>query len=110
IFQNLLANAAKYGGGGADPIEVTAERIPGAWRFAVRDHGPGIPEVHQDRIFDIFHRVEPEGGQVGSGIGLAVVQRLVNRHGGQVWVESEPGEGACFYFTLPDRTDHGAQT
>jgi PAS domain S-box-containing protein len=103
VFQNLIGNAIKY----RHPerplrVWVSAEREErGMWRFAVRDNGIGIEPRFRDRIFGVFQRLH--GRNVpGTGIGLAICERIVSRHGGRIWVESEPGEGATFYFTLPE--------
>jgi signal transduction histidine kinase len=80
---------------------VSAEEHDDGWTFAVRDHGIGIPPRDAERIFDMFARVEPDGEQAGTGIGLAVCRRIVERHGGTIWVEPTPGGGSTFRFTLP---------
>jgi len=102
LLQNLVSNAIKYRGDQPPEIHVGVEEQPDAWRFAVADNGIGIPEEQQDRIFVIFQRLhgnDEAGG--GTGIGLALCKRIVGRHGGRIWVESTPGEGATFYFTIP---------
>ena len=101
IFQNLLANALKYRNLEASPlIHVSAETSGGDVRFAVRDNGIGIPAEHYRRIFEVFRRLHGEDYE-GLGIGLAICKRLVERYGGRIWLESEPGIGSTFYFTLP---------
>ena len=101
IVQNLLANALKFGG--ATPrVDVTAEpEDDGSWRIVVADIGIGIAPVEQERIFDLFHRLHPRDAYGGTGLGLALTQRLVDRHGGRIGVDSRPGEGSRFWFTLP---------
>ncbi len=100
LLQNLIANAIKYRGESAPNIHVSAERLNDEWRFAVADNGMGIaPEYHQ-KIFGVFKRLHGKSIP-GTGIGLAICQRVVERYGGRIWVESEPGRGATFYFTLP---------
>ena len=100
LLQNLIANALKYRAGIPPRIHVSAIRDSGFWRIAVSDNGIGIdPEYHQ-KIFGVFKRLH--GGAIpGTGIGLAICQRVVERYGGRIWVESRPNEGATFYFTVP---------
>ncbi len=100
VFQNLIANAVKFQDLDASPqVHITAERQGDVWRFAIQDDGIGIPHNQQDRLFQVFQRFNPE--YPGTGIGLALCKRIVERHGGCIWVESQPGEGSTFYFTLP---------
>ena len=101
IVQNLLANALKFGG--PQPrVEITAEPADGGfWRVVIADSGIGIAPAQQERIFDLFHRLHPREAYGGTGLGLALTQRLVDRHGGRLGVESTPGEGSRFWFTLP---------
>jgi PAS domain S-box-containing protein len=101
LFQNLVANALKFRGDAAPEIRVDAERRDGDWVFTVRDNGIGIaPEFH-DRVFIIFQRLHTRDEYPGNGIGLAICKKIVERHGGRIWIESRPGEGAAFSFTLP---------
>ena len=103
ILQNLLANALKFSGDGAR-VELTAEpdvQQAGFWRIVVSDDGIGIPPAQQERIFDLFHRLHPRDAYTGTGLGLALTQRLVARHGGRIGVDSTPGEGSRFWFTMP---------
>ena len=102
LFQNLIGNAVKYRGQAAPAIAVTAERHDGSWVVAVADNGPGIPPQHHERIFRMFQRLQADQDRRGAGIGLAFCKRIVERHGGRIWVESEEGRGSTFYFTLPD--------
>ncbi|WP_226038758.1 ATP-binding protein [Natrinema sp. DC36] len=101
VFQNLLDNAIEYSGEGAPRVDVSAERDGDEWRIAVRDDGIGIDADELDRIFEVFERLHPPDEHEGTGIGLALCERIVERHCGEIWVESVPGDGATFYFTIP---------
>ncbi|WP_224448617.1 PAS domain S-box protein [Haloprofundus salilacus] len=101
VFQNLLSNALEYCGDEPPRVRITAEREGSYWRISVHDDGIGIDPDDADRIFEIFHRLHNHEEHSGTGIGLALCQRIVERHGGEIWVDSEPGEGATFSFTLP---------
>ncbi|NLV32833.1 MAG: GAF domain-containing protein [Acidobacteria bacterium] len=105
VFQNLVENAIKFRS--ADPlrIHVGARRERGGWLFRVTDNGIGMEREHGERIFVIFKRLHSREKYPGTGIGLALCKKIVERHGGRIWVESEPGRGSTFYFTLPDRTE-----
>jgi PAS domain S-box-containing protein len=107
LFQNLLGNALKYRRPGVPPrIHVSAERRATAsgavWELAVRDHGIGVKVEDAGRIFEIFHRLHRNDEYEGTGIGLAICRKIVERHGGRIWVESPPGDGAVFRFTLQE--------
>jgi signal transduction histidine kinase len=98
LFQNLIENALHYGG--EEPtVTVDAEQEGDRVRFTFADDGPGIETDQQDRIFEIFKQNSTRSGS--TGIGLAMCRRIVNRHDGEIWVESEPDEGATFHFSLP---------
>lgn len=101
VFQNLLSNALKFRGDKPPHIDVSARRKGDIWEFAVRDNGIGIDPVLFDRIFKIFQRLHERGRYPGTGLGLAMVKKIIERHGGEVRVESEPGKGSTFFFTLP---------
>jgi light-regulated signal transduction histidine kinase (bacteriophytochrome) len=104
LYQNLVANAVKFHGDQAPQIELGAERGRGEWRMFVRDHGIGVPPEHRENVFVIFRRLHSREEYQGSGIGLAVCKRIVERHQGRIWVDTTVGGGATFWFTLPDRT------
>ncbi len=102
LFQNLIANALKYRREEEKPrIRIRAEPDSSfGWRFAVQDNGIGIRPEYKERIFGLFKRLHNPSQYSGSGIGLAICQRIVQRYGGKIWVESEPGKGSTFYFTI----------
>ena len=100
VFQNLLDNAIEYSGDQPPRIDVTARRDGAQWVISVKDEGTGIDPADTDRIFDVFQRLHGGDEHSGTGIGLALVERIVERHGGDIWVKSEPGEGTTFSFTL----------
>ena len=100
IFQNLIGNAIKYGRPGQRPVvEIVAECPDGIWTISVRDNGIGIAPESLDKVFGLFTRLHA-GDQAGTGLGLAICQRIVERYHGRIWVESKPGEGSTFRFTL----------
>jgi signal transduction histidine kinase len=101
LFQNLVSNAVKYRNGDAPRVTISCRSEPGVWHFEVADSGVGISEQDQVRIFDLFGRSRSTAGREGSGIGLAVAKRIVERHGGGIWVTSALGRGSEFHFTLP---------
>jgi light-regulated signal transduction histidine kinase (bacteriophytochrome) len=101
LMQNLIGNGIKYCRAAVPRIEVSASRGDGEWLVAVRDNGIGIPRKFRERIFKIFQRLHTRDEYAGTGIGLAICKRIVERHGGRIWVESEAGQGSTFCFTLP---------
>ena len=103
VFQNLIANAIMFRDGGKPEIHVGAQRQPDGWHFTVRDNGIGIDPQFADRIFLIFQRLHTREQYPGTGIGLAICKKVVERHGGRIWVESQPGCGSTFCFTIPDQ-------
>ena len=101
LLQNLVSNAIAYSGDGPPRVELSAERAGERWVVSVSDDGVGIDPGAQDRIFEVFQRLHNQEEQPGTGIGLALCQRIVERHGGEIRVDSEPGDGATFSFSLP---------
>jgi signal transduction histidine kinase len=102
LLQNLISNGLKFVRDDRPRIHISAEQRPGAWQFRVTDNGIGIDPAQHQAIFRLFDRAHDQNGYAGTGIGLAVCKQIVERHGGSIWVESAPGEGASFCFTLPD--------
>lgn len=100
LFQNLISNALKFKNGKPPQISISARELKDQWKFTVKDNGIGIDPKYQDRIFMIFQRLHTKEDYVGSGIGLAICKKIVERHGGRIWYESIPGGGTIFYFTL----------
>jgi signal transduction histidine kinase len=101
VFQNLVGNAVKFTREGPPQVRIAAERDGGLWRFSVRDNGIGMDPENTQRIFEPFQRLHGEEDYSGTGIGLAVCERIIDQHGGRIWVTSNPGKGSVFYFTVP---------
>lgn len=101
LFQNLIANSLKFRGKETPRIYVGAELVGTEWRFRFRDNGIGIDPQFNEKIFGVFQRLHTQDQYPGMGVGLAICKKIVEKHGGRIWVESAPGEGATFFFSLP---------
>jgi PAS domain S-box-containing protein len=101
VFQNLISNAIKYQSDKSPSIEISAQKKNKEWLFSVKDNGIGIEQWFSERIFIVFQKLHDHKKYPGSGIGLALCKRVIEKHGGKIWFESEVGKGATFYFTLP---------
>ena len=109
LVQNLLSNAVNYRSEAAPRIEVTATRPDGGhWQITFRDNGIGFDQKHAERIFGVFKRLHGVGERAGTGIGLAICRRIVERHGGRIWGQSQLGAGSAFHFTVPAATRDAA--
>jgi two-component system sensor kinase FixL len=107
VFANLMGNAVKYIDRPDGKVTVSSESDGDFWRIAVADNGPGIDEQYREKIFQIFQSLAPDENTDSTGVGLTLVKKIVELHGGKVWVDSQPGAGATFYFTIPKEYDAG---
>jgi signal transduction histidine kinase len=106
VFQNLISNGIKYQSGNSPEVRITAERHQADYVFCVADNGIGIAARYHDEVFRIFSRLHPKQFD-GTGIGLATTKRIIERHGGSIWLASEEGRGSRFFFSLPIREKQG---
>ncbi|MBV8375546.1 MAG: response regulator [Verrucomicrobia bacterium] len=105
LFWNILDNAIKYRGASCPRIHVSAQMTQGEWVFAIADNGIGIDPQHHEKIFELFRRLHSQRTFAGDGVGLSICRRIVTRHSGKIWVESQPGQGCTVIFTLPSSID-----
>lgn len=101
VFQNIIANALRFHGEAPLHLHIGADRSNDAWVFRIEDNGIGIEAQYAERIFQMFQRLHPRERYPGTGIGLSIAKKIVDRHGGRIWFESMPGRGSTFYFTIP---------
>lgn len=102
VFQNLIGNALKFRRDRTPEVRIGAERTPEGWTFSVEDNGIGIKPEYIDQLFVLFKRLHSRAEYPGTGLGLAICKRIIERHGGRIWVTSTPGQGTTFSFSLPD--------
>jgi light-regulated signal transduction histidine kinase (bacteriophytochrome) len=100
VFQNLISNALKFRGEAPPRVHISTQQAGSQWTFTVKDNGIGIDPQYADKIFELFQRLHTRQEYPGTGIGLTICRKTVERHGGRIWVESEQGKGTTFFFTL----------
>jgi len=103
VFQNLIGNALKFQKGGAPVVEVSARQEQGRWVFGVRDEGIGIAPEHFEKVFELFGRLHARDDYPGNGLGLSLCKKVVERHGGSIWLDPTPAKGSTFYFSIPHK-------
>ena len=108
VMQNLISNAIKFHSAKRPMIKISATWRPGEWTFSVKDNGIGLNMAYGERIFQVSQRLYARDKYEGTGVGLAIVKKIIERHGGRTFVESEEGKGATFFFTIPKMTDDTA--
>ena len=101
VFQNLISNSIKFRSEEPPEIHISAKQEGDQWLFSVKDNGIGIDPKYSERIFEVFKRLHKREEYLGTGIGLSICKKIVERHGGRIWVDSELGKGSTFHFTLP---------
>ncbi len=104
LMENLIGNAIKFRQDDPPTVHVSALMNGDEWVFSVKDNGIGISTEYSDKVFQMFQRLHARETFPGTGIGLAICKKVVERHGGKIWFESKPGDGTTFYFTLPAKT------
>ena len=102
LFQNLIGNAIKYHGKETPKIHISSDNVDDKYIFSIKDNGIGIDQQHLERIFTIFQRLHTREDYEGTGIGLAISKKILQKHRGDIWAESELGKGTTFYFTIPN--------
>src|SRR3954449_7564466 len=105
LFQNLIGNALKFRGTEAPRVEIRGRAEADHWRFSVADNGIGIDSRNRDRVFEMFQRLHTRDAYPGTGVGLAIVKKIVNRHGGRIWVQAREPRGTIVHFTLADEPE-----